>query len=189
MLDQALAPHHQPHLLEGDDLALLGVERMHVRSDRAEVEAAIDRGVVVAVVVAGDEHHRAGRARDLRLSEADRRLRHAVRVEQVACDQQRVGLLRHRDVDHARERALVGIGLGAVPRGRQLAEVDVRGVDETQGPPQRAPSAPRLPVEGLDAAGGQAPDRSARACRPRCRGSRWCRAASRGCAGRSASPD
>jgi hypothetical protein len=95
-----------------------------VRAGFGEVHALQHRALFPAVVVAGDQHGRARDARQRFVDEIDDGAVDAVVVEEIAGDEEEIGIRLDDDVDDVRER---------VPRVSAfvaVAEVDVGGMGD-----------------------------------------------------------
>ena len=143
MLGHGLAPHPGTDLVEHHAVAFVGHEAVHVRAGRLEVEAVPDGAFVVYVVVAGQHDHRAAQTPELAVHEVDVGVVDPVVVEQVARNQEQIGVFAERRLDDTGKGPLrpaakaVGrlVGIAAV-------QVHIGGVHDCQGSLHRGSYSP-----------------------------------------------
>ena len=90
MVNNSPTPDGKAQLVELHHVAHIIADKPHVGVIRGRVVLMVDRVAGKTVVIAGDHHHRAIKARELLVSEVERRLFHPVMVKQVSRDQQQV---------------------------------------------------------------------------------------------------
>ena len=138
--------------LRGQDHQAVRVRRQ--ARHRGEVVGAIHGGAVVHVVRTRDDgnaNRSVGQALELRHRSLHRAPRLRVRVEEVACHEQHVGLLREGKVDRGTEggELALALGRGLVSQvGVPGTKVDVSRMDEAQHPRHCAASGGRCPGSG-----------------------------------------
>ena len=102
-------------------------------SGSSEVHFLVDRTVVVAIVVAGNQDHRTRHPRQFAMHELHPGLRHAVRVEQIASDQEEIGAFLKDPIDDFLKRPLNASAIVfpflALAKGIAL-QMHVRGMND-----------------------------------------------------------
>jgi hypothetical protein len=126
VIEHAAPPDRGMQCREAHPHAVGLVEQRDVTTGLGEVGAAQDGTVVPDIVIAGDDHGRAGDTRQLLDDEIDDRALDPIVIEQIAGDQEQVGPAVAHDVDDTRE------GLAHFGAVGTVMEVNVGGVGDTQ---------------------------------------------------------